>query len=104
MTTPGTKIKVDDLNAVARALVTGAQGFEDAPAPTAPDAGVSAGPIGEFMASLADATSTAAVSTGNAADTVQAALTKYDHVDHRNGQQLDDAGQNIQGTARGSTR
>ena len=104
MTTPGPVLKVDQLNAVARTLVRSAQNFENSPVPPQPDTGVSTGPICELMATIADATATASVSSANAADNVQAGLARYHDTDHRNGQQLDDAGQNIPGTARGSTR
>lgn len=84
-----TPLKVDDLNASAKPLAQCAEDIEAIAAPSIPDAGVSSGPIGEFIASLASGLSTVATSAANAADAVQASATGYSNTDHHNSAQTE---------------
>lgn len=92
-------LKVDDLNTSAKPLAQCAEGIEGISEPEIPDAGVSSGPIGAFIASLAGGLSTIAVSAANAADAVQASATGYKDTDHHNGAHIGAAENSLPGGA-----
>ncbi|MGF7124779.1 MULTISPECIES: hypothetical protein [unclassified Rhodococcus (in: high G+C Gram-positive bacteria)] len=76
-------VEVGDLGAVARILVSGAEGFEamSADAPNMPDAGASTGVVADLLTAVAEMMSTVATSAAVAADTVEANRTAFRDAD-----------------------